>query len=189
MTNRRRPRRHNELLETITSNPLAPRHGNGRHSGDDPLRHRRSLAAAAVEQHLAGYRLHVHFLGTRPNGLDEPTFHHGREGTLAPWNPTQKLVVRGVYRHVRNPMIVGVFCILLGETILFDSWQLFCWFGFVVLVNLIYIPLSEEPGLAKQFGDDYLLYKKNVPRSILMFTPWEGLSDPAEVKQEGDRHE
>ena len=29
------------------------------------------------------------------------------KGTLAPWNPPQRLVVRGVYRHVRNPMISG----------------------------------------------------------------------------------
>jgi protein-S-isoprenylcysteine O-methyltransferase Ste14 len=37
------------------------------------------------------------------------------KGTLAPWNPTSQLVVEGVYRHVRNPMISGVFAILLGD--------------------------------------------------------------------------
>ena len=37
------------------------------------------------------------------------------KGTLAPWNPTQKLVVQGVYRHVRNPMISGVMFILAGR--------------------------------------------------------------------------
>ena len=42
-------------------------------------------------------------------------------GTLAPWNPPQKLVVRGVYRHVRNPMITGALCLLLGEAIFFGS--------------------------------------------------------------------
>src|SRR5262245_41144210 len=31
------------------------------------------------------------------------------QGTRAPWNPPQRLVVRDVYRHVRNPMIAGVF--------------------------------------------------------------------------------
>jgi protein-S-isoprenylcysteine O-methyltransferase Ste14 len=98
-------------------------------------------------------------------------------GTLAPWNPPQKLVVRGVYQHVRNPMIVGVFCILLGEALFFGSLWLLGWFGFAVLVNMIYIPLSEEPGLAKRFGDDYLLYKKNVPRWIPRWTTWEGLSE------------
>ena len=54
------------------------------------------------------------------------------------------------------------------------------WFFF--LVNLIYIPLSEEPGLAKRFGDDCLLYKAKVPRWIPRWTPWEGLSGPAELK-------
>ena len=71
------------------------------------------------------------------------------KGTPAPWNPPQKLVVRGVYRHVRNPMIVGGFCILLGEAVFFGSWPLLCLFGFFVVVNLFYIPLSEEPGLVR----------------------------------------
>lgn len=99
-------------------------------------------------------------------------------GTLAPWNPPQKLVVRGVYQHVRNPMITGVFCILLGEVVFFGSLPLLGWFGFVVAVNSIYIPFMEEPGLAKRFGDNYLLYKRNVPRWIPRWEPWEGLSGP-----------
>jgi protein-S-isoprenylcysteine O-methyltransferase Ste14 len=37
------------------------------------------------------------------------------KGTLAPWKPTQRVVVEGVYRHVRNPMISGVCFILLGD--------------------------------------------------------------------------
>jgi protein-S-isoprenylcysteine O-methyltransferase Ste14 len=45
-------------------------------------------------------------------------------GTLAPWNPPRKLVVQGVYRHVRNPMMTGVFCILLGEAAFFGSLPL-----------------------------------------------------------------
>ena len=110
-------------------------------------------------------------------------------GTLAPWNPPQKLVVRGVYRHVRNPMITGALSILLGEAIFFGSWRLFYWLGFFFLVNMIYIPLSEEPGLVRRFGDDYLHYKQNVPRWIPRLTPWRGLSQPGELKQKGDRHE
>ena len=97
-------------------------------------------------------------------------------GTLAPWNPPQKLVVCSVYRHVRNRMITGVFCILLGESAFFGSLPLLGWLGFVVAVNMIYIPLVEEPGLAKRFGDDYLLYKRNVPRWIPRLRAWEGLS-------------
>lgn len=97
------------------------------------------------------------------------------KGTLAPWNPTQRLVVRGIYRHVRNPMITGVCCILFGEAAAFGSPWLLGWFAAFCLVNLIYIPLREEPGLVKRFGDDYLLYKQNVPRWVPRMKPWEGL--------------
>ena len=93
-------------------------------------------------------------------------------GTLAPWDPTQKLVVRGVYRHVRNPMISGVFAVLLGEAVLLGSRPLFRWFLLFVLINVVYIPLSEEPGLRRRFGADYERYTKNVPRWIPRLRPW-----------------
>ncbi len=96
------------------------------------------------------------------------------KGTLAPWEPTQKLVVQGVYRHVRNPMISGVILVLLGEALLTASLPLFCWFLVAALINAAYIPLSEEPGLVKRFGEDYLIYKRNVPRWVPRWTPWEG---------------
>ena len=98
-------------------------------------------------------------------------------GTLAPFDPPKTLVVRGVYRHVRNPMITGVLCVLLGEAIFFGSWWLLGWFGFALILNLVYIPLVEERGLARRFGQDYLLYKQNVPRWIPQWTPWKGLSE------------
>lgn len=96
-------------------------------------------------------------------------------GTLAPWTPTQRLVVRGIYRHVRNPMISGVCCVLLGEAVCFGSLPLVCWSGAFWLVNAIYIPLWEEPGLVKRFGRDYVVYRQNVPRWIPRFRPWEGV--------------
>jgi protein-S-isoprenylcysteine O-methyltransferase Ste14 len=96
------------------------------------------------------------------------------KGTLAPWNPTQRLVVQGVYPHVRNPMIAGVFFVLLGEAILAASLPLFIWFIVFVLGNVIYIPLAEEPGLRQRFGDDYPTYRQNVPRWIPRVRPWEG---------------
>ena len=94
-------------------------------------------------------------------------------GTLAPWIPTQRLVVAGVYRHVRNPMITGVMCILLAEVIFFGSLPLLSWFAVFVVVNTTYIPLIEEPSLEKRFGSDYVRYKENVPRWISRLTPWE----------------
>ena len=109
------------------------------------------------------------------------------QGTLAPWNPTQRLVVQGVYRHVRNPMIAGVFFVLLGEALLAASLSLFVWFILFIIGNAIYIPLAEEPGLVKRFGDDYLAYRRNVPRWIPRVTPWVGgKSAPADEKNRKD---
>jgi protein-S-isoprenylcysteine O-methyltransferase Ste14 len=102
-------------------------------------------------------------------------FHRVGRGTLAPWNPTARLVVLGVYRHVRNPMISGVLCILLGEAALFGSGALLTWFAIFAAVNAIYIPLLEEPGLERRFGADYALYKRNVPRWIPRLRAWSGL--------------
>ncbi len=95
-------------------------------------------------------------------------------GTLAPWTPTQHLVVVGPYRYVRNPMISGVVMALLGESVVFGSIGIFVWAVIFFIVNHTYFLLSEEPGLQKRFGDEYLLYKNNVPRWIPRLRPWMG---------------
>jgi protein-S-isoprenylcysteine O-methyltransferase Ste14 len=94
------------------------------------------------------------------------------QGTLAPWDPTQRLVVVGIYRYVRNPMISGVFSILLCEGVLLGSTSILVWALIVIVINMIYIPLSEEPGLRQRFGADYDDYARNVPRWVPRRTPW-----------------
>jgi protein-S-isoprenylcysteine O-methyltransferase Ste14 len=88
------------------------------------------------------------------------------EGTLAPWDPTQKLVVRGPYRRVRNPMITGVGLVLLGEAAILGSPAILVEFGIFALANLTYIPLIEEPDLVARFGTEYEEYQRTVPRWI-----------------------
>ncbi len=94
------------------------------------------------------------------------------KGSLAPWDPTVRLVVRGPYRHVRNPMISGVFTILLGEALGLGSLRLLSWALAFAGLNAVYMPLVEEPGLEKRFGRDYASYRRNVPRWIPRRRPW-----------------
>lgn len=94
-------------------------------------------------------------------------------GTLAPWDPTSRLVVAGPYRHTRNPMITGVCAVLLGEALVFGSVGLFAWFCAFVAINLVYIPLVEAPRMRERFGADYDEYATNVPAWIPRRTPWE----------------
>jgi protein-S-isoprenylcysteine O-methyltransferase Ste14 len=94
-------------------------------------------------------------------------------GTLAPWDPTARLVVRGPYRRVRNPMISGVLAILLGETAVLGSPALLAWAGAFLLANALYLPLVEERSLLRRFGDDYARYRAHVPRWIPRPSAWE----------------
>jgi protein-S-isoprenylcysteine O-methyltransferase Ste14 len=96
------------------------------------------------------------------------------QGTLAPWDPTSTLVVRGPYRHVRNPMISGIACVLAGEVALLGSLPLLLWLAAVVAANAVYVPLVEEPGLRRRFGEEYDAYRANVPRWIPRRRAWTG---------------
>jgi protein-S-isoprenylcysteine O-methyltransferase Ste14 len=100
-------------------------------------------------------------------------FERVGDGTLAPWQPTRRLVVAGIYRHVRNPMISGVLLNLLGESLLFRSTALLGWLALFFAANAVYIPLLEEPGLEARFGDDYRRYRQAVPRWIPRLRPWQ----------------
>jgi protein-S-isoprenylcysteine O-methyltransferase Ste14 len=93
------------------------------------------------------------------------------EGTLAPWDPTRKLVVQGPYRYARNPMISGVLAVLLGEAALFGSPPLAAWFAAFFAINAVWFVLVEEPGLRRRFGREYEAYARAVPRWIPRRTP------------------
>ncbi|HUF30852.1 MAG TPA: isoprenylcysteine carboxylmethyltransferase family protein [Gemmatimonadaceae bacterium] len=95
-------------------------------------------------------------------------------GTLAPWDPTRRLVVVGPYRHVRNPMISGVVAMLGGEALLSGSLLIAGWLALFLLINHVYFLISEEPGLARRFGESYDEYRAAVPRWIPRLRPWPG---------------
>jgi protein-S-isoprenylcysteine O-methyltransferase Ste14 len=93
-------------------------------------------------------------------------------GTLAPWDPPRALVVRGPYRFVRNPMISGVIFVLFAEALVLLSLRHAVWAAAFVLLNLIYIPLVEEPQLERRFGESYREYCKHVRRILPRLRPW-----------------
>ena len=88
------------------------------------------------------------------------------QGTLAPWDPTKRLVAVGPYRYVRNPMITGVATVLAGWAAFTGSWVLALWLVVFVAFNSAYFMLVEEPGLEQRFGAPYRDYKARVPRWI-----------------------
>ena len=91
-------------------------------------------------------------------------------GTPAPIDPPEKLVVRGLYRYVRNPMYVGILAILIGESLLFASQRLLEYAVVVFIFFFLFIVLYEEPALRLKFGESYRRYCGNVNRWV----PWRG---------------
>jgi protein-S-isoprenylcysteine O-methyltransferase Ste14 len=87
-------------------------------------------------------------------------------GTLAPVDPPTQLVVRGLYRYVRNPMYLGAFTLLLGEAAFFESLPVLlyaiAWFTIVNMIVLLY----EEPVLHRRFGESYERYTAAVHRWV-----------------------
>jgi protein-S-isoprenylcysteine O-methyltransferase Ste14 len=85
-------------------------------------------------------------------------------GTLGPPDPPKELVVRGLYRYVRNPMYLSVAALLVGEELLVQGLPLLLysviWFSFVNVFVLAY----EEPALRSKFGASYEQYARSAGR-------------------------
>ena len=97
----------------------------------------------------------------------------GGDGTPGPWRPVSNLVISGPYRYVRNPMLLGVFFLLLFESIIFTSIPLFIWFLFFFTANIVYFKNFEEKDLVKRFGAEYEDYSNRVPMLFPKFTPYD----------------
>jgi protein-S-isoprenylcysteine O-methyltransferase Ste14 len=69
-------------------------------------------------------------------------------------------------------MISGVVALVLGESLLLGSFHLLLYALFVFAINAVYIPLSEEPGLRRRFGQSYDDYMRHVPRWLPRRTPY-----------------
>jgi protein-S-isoprenylcysteine O-methyltransferase Ste14 len=85
-------------------------------------------------------------------------------GTPAPFDPPRQLVVRGPYRHVRNPMYLGAGLALAGAALFYKTFVLAAYAGAFLVVLHLFVVLYEEPTLRRLFGGAYDAYCRSVPR-------------------------
>lgn len=95
-------------------------------------------------------------------------------GTPAPVAPTDRLVVGGVYRHVRNPMYVAVAAAILGQAMLLGQPILVLYAAVVAVLQYAFVRLHEEPALRRRFGAEYMAYRQAVPGWWPRLRPWQG---------------
>ena len=97
-------------------------------------------------------------------------------GTPAPVAPTEKLVVGGLYRWVRNPMYLAVAMIILGQAVAFASAGLVVWFVVFAVAVVSFVAAYEQPALRRAYGASYDAYCRAVPAWWPRLTPWDGAS-------------
>ena len=94
------------------------------------------------------------------------------KGTPIHAMPPKKLVVKGLYRYVRNPMYIAGLLVLAGEVLLFQSRDLLIYFLVIFMICIVFVPVAEEPILSDRFGEGYKRYCKAVNRWIPRLTPY-----------------
>ncbi len=100
-------------------------------------------------------------------------------GTPAPVAPTERLVVGGFYRYVRNPMYVAVVATIVGQALVLGQPVLLLYGAAVGAAMGAFVRWYEEPVLRRQFGAGYDAYRQAVPGWWPRLRPWK----PDEVDQ------
>jgi protein-S-isoprenylcysteine O-methyltransferase Ste14 len=93
-------------------------------------------------------------------------------GTPAPVAPTERLVVGGLYRYVRNPMYIAVATTIIGQAVLLGRPALLLYALAFMAVVWSFVRWYEEPTLARSFGAEYEAYRRAVPGWWPRRRPW-----------------
>ncbi|MGA8103031.1 MAG: isoprenylcysteine carboxylmethyltransferase family protein [Candidatus Acidiferrales bacterium] len=92
------------------------------------------------------------------------TFAWIGRGTPAPFDPPRRLVIRGPYRFVRNPMYIGATLALGGAALFYESVPLLAYGAIFLLACHLFVVWYEEPTLQRTFGPGYEAYCHRVRR-------------------------
>lgn len=84
-------------------------------------------------------------------------------GTPAPVAPTDRLVVGGAYRYVRNPMYVAVVSTIVGQALMLWRPVLVAYAALVWVTCAAFVRWYEEPTLRRRYGAQYEEYRASVP--------------------------
>lgn len=93
-------------------------------------------------------------------------------GTPAPVAPTERLVVGGLYRHVRNPMYLAVLAAIAGQALVLGQIVLLPYAAAVGAAMAVFVRWVEEPMLGRRYGAEYDEYRRNVPAWLPRLRPW-----------------
>ena len=94
-------------------------------------------------------------------------------GTPSPTAPTERLVVGGLYRYVRNPMYLAVAATIVGQALLLGQWILLAYAAAFLVTVASFVHWYEEPTLHGRYGAEYDAYRSAVPGWWPRRRPWQ----------------
>jgi len=92
------------------------------------------------------------------------TFVFIGRGTPAPFDPPQRLVNRGPYAILRNPMYLGAAIAMTGAALYYQSLGLAGYVAAFLIVTHLFVIGYEEPTLRRMFGREYEDYCRQTRR-------------------------
>lgn len=84
-------------------------------------------------------------------------------GTPSPTTPTERLVITGPNRYVRNPMYLAVTATILGQWLLLGRPVLLAYAITFIAITYAFVRGYEEPTLRDTYGEEYERYRERVP--------------------------
>jgi protein-S-isoprenylcysteine O-methyltransferase Ste14 len=104
-----------------------------------------------------------------------------RETSALPGISPTSLVTDGWYARLRNPLLLGVVAILVGEAIgagslVLLTYALLYWGGLH-----LFVVFREERDLRSKFGPAYDIYSSTVPRWMPLFTKGDPSGKPSDM--------
>jgi protein-S-isoprenylcysteine O-methyltransferase Ste14 len=93
-------------------------------------------------------------------------------GTPMPVAPTERLVVTGFNRFVRNPMYAGLITAIVGQALVFGSWWLLLYAAAFWVITASFVRWYEEPTLVREYDGEYEEYRGNVHAWLPRWSPW-----------------
>jgi protein-S-isoprenylcysteine O-methyltransferase Ste14 len=85
---------------------------------------------------------------------------------------SKKLVITGPYRYCRNPMVFGMLSTYISISVFVNSVYNLIVIILIIPLVIIYLKLTEEKRLIKDFGKEYLLYRSKIPMIVPFTKKW-----------------
>lgn len=88
----------------------------------------------------------------------------------------EKLTTSGPYAHVRHPLYLGSFLIMVGFLIMLNIHWLISLICILAIIGIVYMLTvkKEEAMLFDKFGQDYKEYRQKVPAFLPRISPFRG---------------